>query len=81
MSLISVRDLNFIESTSLNNSKLSGGNELGNIMFFLPDIALPFLSLDDGSNSNNGTVDKQSQAIASYSGDKGGSTQTFTYSN
>lgn len=85
MNLLSVNDLNFIELISSVGSSIEGGKQLEIPMNFLPiDVILKINSLNLGNNNtitDNGSVYKDSQAAASFSSDKGGSTETFTYSS
>lgn len=83
MNLISVKDLNFIEQISSADTNIKGGIGLDLAIPFVPSIALSALSnLDfvNGNTTNSGNASKESQAIASFSSDKRGSTETYTYS-
>lgn len=85
MSLLSVNDLNFIELISSIDSSIEGGKQLEILMNFLPiDVISKINSLNLGNDNtvtDNGSVYKDSQAVASFSSDKGGSTETLTYSS
>ncbi len=85
MSVISVNDLKFIEFISSVDSNIVGGNQWEILIGLLPVGMLPSMNiLEPNSNdgvTDNGTVTQESQAIASFSGDKGGSTQTYTSSS
>lgn len=85
MSVLSINDLKFIEFISSVDSEIVGGNQWGIIIDLLPIgmlSAIRTLNPDnEDSVSDNGTVTLESQATASFSGDKGGSTQTYTSSS
>lgn len=84
MNLITVKDLNFLEPIASKQPTIRGGDGLGLSLPFLSGIAIAALGdLDfgDENTNNTGKVTKQSQATASYTGDKGGSTETYTYSS
>lgn len=85
MSVISVNDLKFIEFISSVDSNIVGGNQWEILIGLLPIGMLPPMNILEPNNNDgvtdNGTVTQESQAIASFSGDKGGSTQTYTSSS
>lgn len=85
MSVLSINDLKFIESISSVDSGIVGGNQWEILLDLLPIDMLPIINpLNPGNNdgvTDNGTVTQDSQAMASFSGDKGGSTQTYTSSS
>lgn len=81
MSVISVSDLKFIEFISSADSNIVGGNQWEILIGLLPIGMLPPMTILEPDNTDNGTVTQESQAMASFSGDKGGSTQTYTSSS
>jgi hypothetical protein len=85
MSLLSINDLKFIELISSTDSEVRGGSQWEILIGLLPIGVLPSINPlipdNDDSVTDNGTVTQDSQATASFSGDKGGSTQTYTSSS
>lgn len=86
MSLIAVNDLNFIELVSSVDKNITGGDRIDLIMGLFPIGMLPGIDIlnpgnDDDTTTDNGTVNQDSQATASFSSDKDGSIETYTYSN